>query len=172
LTRNANSASVGERRISRSALTRTIHLVLDNLNTHCPKSLDGYFGAEHANAVWERFTVHYTPKHASWLNQAEVEISLFSRQCLGKRGIPNLATLRSQTKAWNQSINLTEPSLSGTFLGSTHKDASNIKQTYLYGHSTSGYNDQPASGYCCKPLGPARRGCQIKINGRRASDLS
>jgi DDE superfamily endonuclease len=86
-------------------LARTIHLVLDNLNTHCRKSLDGYFGVEHAKAMWERFTVHYTPKHASWLNQAEVEISLFSRPCLGKRRIPNLATLRSQTKAWNQRIN-------------------------------------------------------------------
>ena len=69
------------------------------------KSLDGHFGIEQAKALWKRFTLHYTPKHASWLNQAEGEISLFSRQCLGKRRIPNLATLRSQAKAWNQRIN-------------------------------------------------------------------
>lgn len=84
---------------------RTIHLVLDNLNTHCRKSLDGHFGIEQAKPLCKRFTLHYTPKHASWLNQAEVEISLFSRQCLGQRRIPNLATLRSQAKAWNQRIN-------------------------------------------------------------------
>jgi hypothetical protein len=84
---------------------RTIHLVLDNLNTHCRKSLDGHFGIERAKALWKRFTLHYTPKHASWLNQAEVEISLFSRQCLGKRRIPNLETLRFQAKAWNHHIN-------------------------------------------------------------------
>jgi hypothetical protein len=84
---------------------RTIHLVLDNLNTHCRKSLDGHFGIERAKALRKRFTLHYTPKHASWLNQAEVEISLFSRQCLAKRRIPNLETLRSQAKAWNQHNN-------------------------------------------------------------------
>ena len=47
-----------------------------------------------AAEVWDCFTVHYTPKHGSWLNQAEIEISLFVRQCLGIRRIPDLKTLR------------------------------------------------------------------------------
>jgi hypothetical protein len=49
--------------------------------------------------------VHYTPKHGSWLNQAEIEIGLFSRQCLGKRRIPDLPTLCSESRAWNRRTN-------------------------------------------------------------------
>src|SRR5215472_12450383 len=52
-----------------------------------------------------RLTVHYTPKHGSWLNQAEIEISLFARQCLGQRRIPSLLPLRSETRAWNRTVN-------------------------------------------------------------------
>jgi transposase len=83
----------------------TIHLVVDNLSTHTRKALVGRFGEEAGGWLWERFTVHYTPKHGSWLNQAEIEISLFSRQCLGKRRVGSLATLRRQTKAWNRRTN-------------------------------------------------------------------
>ena len=64
-----------------------------------------HFGLQKAVALWSRFAIHRTPQHGSWLNQAEVEISLFSRQCLGTRRIPNLATLRAEAKAWNQRIN-------------------------------------------------------------------
>ena len=67
---------------------KTIHLVMDNLNIHRRKALADVFGAEMAAEVWDRFTVHYTPTHGSWLNQAEIEIGIFSRQCLGKRRIP------------------------------------------------------------------------------------
>jgi len=49
--------------------------------------------------------VHYTPKHGSWLNQAEIEISLFSRQCLGQRRIPSLAELHHEAQAWNRKMN-------------------------------------------------------------------
>jgi hypothetical protein len=55
---------------------KTIHLVMDNLNTHHRKSLTDTFGEEVGSEIWGRFTVHYTPKHGSWLNQAEIEISL------------------------------------------------------------------------------------------------
>src|SRR5215510_2861167 len=72
---------------------KTIHLVVDNLNIHRRKALADVFGAEMATEIWDRFTVHYTPTHGSWLNQAEIEIGIFSRQCLGKRRIPNLTTL-------------------------------------------------------------------------------
>ena len=84
---------------------KTIHLVMDNLNSHRQKALAAVFGDEMAAEVWGRFTVHYTPTHGSWLNQAEIEIGIFSRQCLGKRRIPNLQTLRREAKAWNRRMN-------------------------------------------------------------------
>lgn len=84
---------------------KTIHLVMDNLNIHRQKSLTDVFGAEMAGEVWNRFTVHYTPAHGSWLNQAEIEIGIFSRQCLGKRRIADLKTLRREAKSWNRRMN-------------------------------------------------------------------
>ncbi len=57
---------------------QTIHLVMDNLNIHGRKSLSDFYGEQRGSALWDRFTVHYTPKHGSWLNQAEIEIGLFS----------------------------------------------------------------------------------------------
>jgi transposase len=83
----------------------TIHLVMDNLNIHGPKTLTDYFGKEKGTALWNRLTVHYTPKHGSWLNQAEIEISLFARQCLGRRRIPNIALLQQETAVWNEKTN-------------------------------------------------------------------
>jgi transposase len=83
----------------------TIHLVMDNLSSHSRKALVERFGEKIGGLLWERFTVHYTPKHGSWLNQAEIEISLFSRQCLGQRRIPSLEDLRRQTDAWNRKMN-------------------------------------------------------------------
>ena len=83
----------------------TIHLVMDNLNSHRRKSLSDFYGAEMASALWDCFTVHYTPTHGSWLNQAEIEIGIFARQCLGRRRIPNLKTLRRETRAWNRRMN-------------------------------------------------------------------
>jgi len=84
---------------------KTIHLVMDNLNIHCRKSLTDCFGEERGGAVWDRLTVHYTPKHGSWLNQAEIELSLFARQCLGTRRVPDLTTLKRETRAWNRRAN-------------------------------------------------------------------
>lgn len=79
-----------------------IHLVLDNLNTHREKTLKAVFGPEEGHQIWSRFCVHYTPVHGSWLNQAEIAISTFSRQCLGRRRMSSLAELRSETKRWNR----------------------------------------------------------------------
>jgi hypothetical protein len=83
----------------------TIHLVMDNLNIHHRKSLTDLLGREVGGEVWDRFTVHYTPTHGSWLNQAEIEIGIFSRQCLGGRRIPDLGTLRREACAWNRRTN-------------------------------------------------------------------
>jgi hypothetical protein len=78
---------------------------MDNLNIHRRKSLTDLLGNDVGCQVWDRFTIHYTPTHGSWLNQAEIEIGIFSRQCLGSRRIPDLETLRRETHAWNRRIN-------------------------------------------------------------------
>jgi transposase len=83
----------------------TLHLVMDNLSSHSRKALVERFGDQHGDWLWNRFTVHYTPKHGSWLNQAEIEISMFSRQCLGRRRIPSLGDLRREARAWNRRMN-------------------------------------------------------------------
>jgi transposase len=87
------------------AAADTIHLVLDNLSSHTRKAVVEHFGEKDGGWLWSRFTVHYTPKHGSWLNQAEIEISLFSRQCLGRRRIPSLDDLRREARAWNRRMN-------------------------------------------------------------------
>jgi hypothetical protein len=99
---------------------KTIHLVLDNLNIHCRKSLVGCYGEECGDYLWKRFSVHYTPPHGSWLNQAEIEISLFSRQCLGRRRIPDLAALQAQAQDWNQQTNRAKTKINWQF---SRKDA-------------------------------------------------
>lgn len=93
----------------------TIHLVLDNLNIHREKSLMNLYGPELGAEIWSRFTVHYTPTHGSWLNQAEIEIGIFSRQCLGTRRIPDLKTLRREVRAWNRRINRARTKINWTF---------------------------------------------------------
>lgn len=84
---------------------RTIHLVQDNLNTHFLKSLTNFYGEEKGLELWLRFTIHYTPKHGSWLNQAEIEGSLHSRQCIGRNRIPDFDTLDRKTRAWKNNAN-------------------------------------------------------------------
>ena len=79
---------------------RTIHLILDNLNIPRRQSLVNFYGEEAGSQIWGRFTIHHTPKHASWLNQAEIQISLFARQCLGPRRLASLAMLRREAAAW------------------------------------------------------------------------
>ena len=104
----------------------TIHLVMDNLNIHCRKSLTDAFGAEVGNEIWDRFRGHYTPAHGSWLNQAEIEIGLFARQCLGKRRIPDLKYLRREARAWNRRINRARVKINWQF---TRHDA---RRTFRY----------------------------------------
>lgn len=79
---------------------RTIHLVVDNLSTHCEKACIVAFGRRRGRALWDRFTIHYTPKHGSWLNAAEMEVSLLSRQCLGRRRLASLETVQREVSTW------------------------------------------------------------------------
>jgi transposase len=84
---------------------KTIHLVMDNLSSHTATPLKEVFGEKEGSRIWSRFTVHYTPKHGSWLNQAECELSIYVRQCLGRRRLETLSELREQTTAWNRRAN-------------------------------------------------------------------
>jgi hypothetical protein len=81
-----------------------IVLVLDNLNTHVASSLYETFPAPEARRLWRKLEVHYTPKHGSWLNMAEIELSVLAGQCL-KRRIPDRATLERETAAWERERN-------------------------------------------------------------------
>jgi hypothetical protein len=74
-------------------------LVTDNLNTHSPACLYERFEPAEARRLAQRFEWHYTPEHGSWLNMAEIELSVLSRQCLARR-IPNKKTLASEVFAW------------------------------------------------------------------------
>jgi DDE superfamily endonuclease len=109
----------------------TIHLVADNLNIHRLKALRDVFGAEMATEVWSRFTVHYTPTHGSWLNQAEIEIGIFSRQCLGTRRIPNLKALRQQARAWNRRMNRNRVTINWQFDRKAARRKFGYKQNYF-----------------------------------------
>jgi len=76
-----------------------IVLVMDNLNTHVAAALYETFPAAEARRLWRKVEVHYTPKHGSWLNMAEIELSILSRQCLRRR-IPDRTTLTRELDAW------------------------------------------------------------------------
>jgi len=84
---------------------KRIKLIMDNLSTHKEKSLIDFYGEEEGKRIWSRFEVHYTPKHASWLNQAEIAIGMYSQQCLGKRRIGTIDDLRKKTNFWVKAIN-------------------------------------------------------------------
>jgi len=107
---------------------KTIHLVLDNLNIDCQKSLTDAFGTDMGTEIWNRFTIHYTPKHGSWLNQAEIEIGLFTRQCLGNRRIPDLKALRRESRAWNRRMNRDQVKINWQF----DRRAARRKFSYQY----------------------------------------
>lgn len=83
---------------------KKIVLVMDNLNTHTPGALYEAFPPEEARRILEKLEIHYTPKHGSWLNMAEIELSVFTRQCLDRR-MPDLATLRLESAAWTDDRN-------------------------------------------------------------------
>lgn len=81
-----------------------IVVVLDNLNTHTPSAFYETFAPEEARRLAERFEFHFTPKHGSWLNMAEIELSALVRQCLDRR-LPNLKILTQEVQAWQQQRN-------------------------------------------------------------------
>ena len=83
---------------------RLIRVVLDNLNTHTPAALYEAFVPEEPRRLITRLEFHYTPKHGSWLNMAELELAALANQCLGRR-IPDAATMRREVGAWEAERN-------------------------------------------------------------------
>ena len=81
-----------------------IVLVMDNLNTHKLASLYEAFPPERARRIADRLEIHHTPKHGSWLNMAEIELSVLSRQCLDRR-IESMAAIRNEVAAWEEARN-------------------------------------------------------------------
>jgi hypothetical protein len=99
----------------RYPVAKTIHLVMDNLSTHTEKALLLTYGAIEGARLWRRFTIHYTPKHASWLDAAEMEASLVSRECLGHRRIGDLDTLQREITAWTKRADRDRRKIDWTF---------------------------------------------------------
>lgn len=91
----------------------TVHVVLDNLNIHAERSLVPVFGTRRARQLWRRLTIHYTPKHGSWLNRAEIELSLITRQALGTERIPTRPLLARRLSAWSRRANHRELASTG-----------------------------------------------------------
>lgn len=102
-------------------------LVLDNLNTHKVSSLYEVFEPEEARSLAKRLEIHYTPKHGSWLNIAEIELSALTSQCLSRR-IPDCETLKQECKTWETARNNTQKGVDWQF---TTEDA-RIKLKRLY----------------------------------------
>jgi DDE superfamily endonuclease len=93
---------------------RRITVVLDNLNTHGPASFYEAFPPDEARRLAERFEFHYTPQHGSWLNMAEIELSVLSRQCLDRR-IGEVGILRREIETWQQRRNAASKTIDGQF---------------------------------------------------------
>ena len=103
-------------------------LVMDNLNTHTIGSLYETFPPEHAFALASRPEIHYMPRHGSWLDIAEIELSALSRQCIGTQRIPDLETLKNLLVPWATDRNLKQRGVSWHF----STDDARTKLRHLY----------------------------------------
>jgi hypothetical protein len=104
-----------------------IILVCDNLNTHKVASLYEAFEPREARRLVERLEMHYTPKHGSWLNVAEIELSVLTKQCLGRR-IPDMVTLQQEAQAWYRKRNANQKAVDWQFT----TDDARVKLKKLY----------------------------------------
>ena len=104
-----------------------IILVCDNLNTHKVASLYEAFEPREARRLVERLEMHYTPKHGSWLNVAEIELSVLTKQCLGRR-IPDMVTLQQEAQAWYRKRNANQKAVDWQFTS----DDARVKLKKLY----------------------------------------
>ncbi len=104
-----------------------IVLVMDNLNTHTPAALYEAFDPVEARRLVESLEIHYTPNHGSWLNMAEIELSVLARQCLDRR-IPDREALAEEVEAWEAERNAVASSIEWRFTS----DEARIKLKHLY----------------------------------------
>jgi hypothetical protein len=104
-----------------------IVLVMDNLNTHTPAALYEAFPPTEAKRLAGKLEIHHTPKHGSWLNITEIELSVLSRQCLDRR-VPDLATLQAEVAAWQAERDRTSHRIEWRFTA----DDARIKLKHLY----------------------------------------
>ena len=93
---------------------KTIRVVLDNLSTHGPAALYQNLPPDEARSLTRRLEFHYTPKHASWLNMAEIEWSVLERQCLGQR-LESLERLEDEVQAWEADRNAKQVKITWQF---------------------------------------------------------
>lgn len=113
------------------ATAETIRLVLDNLNIHTPSALYQTFEPMEARRILQRLEFHYTPKHGSWLNMVEIELSVLARQCLDRR-IANIKTLKQEVKSWENRRNARQATVDWRF---TCTDArTTLKRLYPITH--------------------------------------
>ena len=105
----------------------TVVLIMDNLNTHTIGSLYEAFEPAQAFALAQRLEIHHTPKHGSWLNIAEIELSVLARQCLDRR-ISNLAALNAELAAWQHATNAGQRQVDWHFT----TDDARVKLRHLY----------------------------------------
>ena len=104
-----------------------VRLVMDNLNTHSIASLYAAFEPAEARRLAERLEIHYTPKHGSWLNMAEIELSVLKGQCLDRR-IPDMATMQAELAVWRKDRDNRAKMISWQF--TTHDARTKLKRLY------------------------------------------
>ena len=105
-----------------------IVLVMDNLNTHTVASFYKFFTPEEAFRLSQKLEIHYTPKHGSWLDIAEIELSAMSLQCLADRRIPTIQEPNTQLSAWHTNRNTNQKGVSWQFT----TDNARVKLKHLY----------------------------------------
>jgi hypothetical protein len=110
------------------AETEKVVLVMDNLNTHVISSLYEAFHPEEAFRLAQRLEIHYTPKHGSWLNIAEVELSALASQCLGERRISSIEALNKEIAAWEVMRNTAQKGVDWHF--TTTEARTRLKRLY------------------------------------------
>ena len=106
---------------------KKVILVMDNLSTHTPEALYAFYSAPKARAMLDRLEIHYTPKHGSWLNIAEIEFAALKRECLDRR-ISDRELLIKEIKVWQQSRNKRKSKVSWQFKTADAR----IKLRHLY----------------------------------------
>jgi hypothetical protein len=111
----------------RYPLAKKVFLIMDNLNTHSIASLYEAFIPSEARRLADRLEIHYTPKHGSWLNMAEIELSVLSNQCLNRR-IPDMMQMQHEVAVWEESRNNRNSKINWQFTA----DNARIKLLRLY----------------------------------------